>query len=112
MDDYWRRKALLDDAQQSVLCRVKDEEVGIVNGEGKRRWLPGRQGKGKEKEEEGPKKPPAPSIIAALFKCSWSLFLPAALMKLVYDLMQFINPMILKSPSFFYSRSTHLLTRS
>lgn len=63
--------------KSQIECNVKDEAVEFVGG-------------------KQSKMPAQPSIIWALFKCFYFLAIPATIFKTAADLLQFVNPQILK----------------
>lgn len=78
---YLKRKEKLLEKQE-IECNVKDEAVQFVG-------------------RKEPKAPAKPSIIWALFKCFHMLVIPATIFKTIADLLQFLNPQILKYLLFF-----------
>ncbi len=92
MDDYWRRKALAEAKRlQKVECRAVDdgEQVKIVSGREKAR----SEMKSLSEKRSGPSEP---SVVWALTKMFKSTLISAALLKLIHNLLQFVNPLMIK----------------
>lgn len=50
----------------------------------------------KKKEAKKPLKGKEPSVLATMFRCFYGTLMPAACMKLTYDALQFVGPILLK----------------
>lgn len=77
MKRYLSEKEKLQADELAVNGNMKEEQIKMVG----------------QKPQKMPNKP---SIAFALFKCFKSLFIPATIFKTTADLLQFVNPQILK----------------
>lgn len=84
MNWYWRQKEAASRRDETAQFQANPEEVRIVDGTSK------------SAAPAQTKRPPAPSIVSAIFLCFWSMFVPATIIKTVADGLQFASPQLLK----------------